>query len=292
MFFKYNKQCCPYCNSKGIYHFSVVSSHYLKCPGCNLIYKDSKKNYKEVVSEYKNNYYDNFGGVETNGKRNKLYLDILKFIEKKIQVGKLLDVGTGCGFFLLFARKRGWAVSGIDPSLKSIKIAQKNNKIDVRQCTLKEYKSKHKFDIITFINVLDHSAKPWKEIERAKKLLKPGGHIFIRSPNGFLHSNILKLSSKFGAKNQANKFLVFHEFSFTSKYLRALLNDFGFSKISLQNSPPTKESTDKLSLSTAINSFVRTMFYLMSKSIEKLSLGRIYIGSSLWIIASLNQSSK
>jgi 2-polyprenyl-3-methyl-5-hydroxy-6-metoxy-1,4-benzoquinol methylase len=290
--FKYNKKCCPYCSNKGVYHFSLVSSHYFKCLNCNLIYKNSRKNYKEVVSNYKNNYYDNFGKTEINGERNKLYLDILKFIEKKIQVGKLLDVGTGCGFFLLFARKRGWAVNGIDPSLKSIKIASKYKKIDVTQCTLKEYKSKHKFDVITFINVLDHSAKPWKEIERAKKLLKPGGHIFIRSPNGFLHSSILKLCSKIGVKNQANKFLVFHEFSFTSSYLKTLFNDYGFSKIILQNSPPTEESAINLSVTTALSAFSRKIIYLMSKTLEILSFGRIYIGSSLWIIASLNQPAK
>ena len=225
------------------------------------------------------------------GKRDKLFIEILRLLEQKLKTGKILDVGTGCGFFLKFAQKRGWKAKGIDPSTKSVDIAKKNN-LDVTLGTLKEFRSNEKFDIITFINALDHSAQPWKEIQLAKKLLKPDGFIFIRSPNGFLHSHILRLSSKIGMGNRISNLLVFHEFSFTFKYIKRLLIDCGFSKVIIMNSPPSEGPYDHFSPRRLFEAFIGRFIYFMSGIIRALSLGHLISGSSLLIIASQNPSCK
>ena len=282
---------CPYCKNEGRYHFKFRSINYYKCSSCDLIYKNNNKSYKEIVLEYRNHYYDNYGAAEIDGKRDKLFLEILRSFEKIIQTGKILDVGTGCGFFLQFAKERGWKVRGLDPSTKSVDIAKNKNNLDVTLGTLKEFKSNEKFDIITFINALDHSAQPWKEIQLARKLLKPNGFIFIRSPNGFLHSRILRISAKFGMNDWISNLLVFHEFSFTFKYIKRLLFDCGFSKVIILNSPPSEELSDKFSIMTLFALFVRRLIYFTSGIIRTLSLGHIFLGTSLWIIASQNNPS-
>lgn len=254
-----------------------------------MIYKENNKNYSKTVLKYRNHYYDNFAEIEISGKRDKLFIQILRLLEQKLKNGKILDVGTGCGFFLKFAQKRGWKAKGIDPSTKSVDVAKKNN-LDVTLCTLKEFRSNEKFDIITFINALDHSAQPWKEVKLAQMLLKPDGLIFIRSPNGSLHSYILRLSSKIGLGNWISNLLVFHEFSFTFKYIRRLLVDCGFSKVIIMNSPPSGGLNHKFSIQRIFGSFVGNLIYIMSGMIHILSLKHLFLGSSLWIIASQKQS--
>src|SRR3989344_7601270 len=45
---------------------------------------------------------------------------ILDFISKRIRKGSLLDVGTGSGFLVEEAQKRGFIAMGIDPSAPAV----------------------------------------------------------------------------------------------------------------------------------------------------------------------------
>lgn len=92
-----------------------------------------------------------------------------------------------------------------EPSTQSVQIAQRQYGLDVFNGALREYDGNGKFEVTTFINVLDHSAEPWEEIDRARSLLKSGGLIYIRFPNGFLHTRIYRLALTFGLANQVNK---------------------------------------------------------------------------------------
>ena len=76
---------------------------------------------------------------------------------------------------------------------------------------------------------------PWKEIEHAKQLLTSDGQIFIRIPNGFLHSHLLKIGALLGIENRISKLLVFHEYSFNLKYIKRLLTYYEFDNIEFQN---------------------------------------------------------
>lgn len=133
--------------------------------------------YQNVLALYHGNYFGNYSIDQMEGTRNRLYSRIFDLIDKKVYLGKILDVGTGCGFFLLAAQKRGWQARGIDPSHESVKIAKIQHDLDVFEGTLQEYNEYTDFDAITLLNVLDHSAEPWREIKKSKQLLKSGGLI-------------------------------------------------------------------------------------------------------------------
>jgi len=196
-----------------------------------------------------------------------------------------IDVITGCGFFLVAAQKRGWEVKGIEPSVQSLEIAREQNKLDVFNGTLREYDGNGQFDVITFINVLEHSAEPWKEIERARSLLKPGGLIFIRFPNGFLHTQIYRLALRLRLGNQVGRFLVFHQFPFTPKFITRLLADQGFSQITIHNSPPSEGDPHRLFFLPALAQFIKRSLHLVARTIEFISRQKILLGISLEVAA-------
>jgi 2-polyprenyl-3-methyl-5-hydroxy-6-metoxy-1,4-benzoquinol methylase len=276
---------CPYCRFLGRYYFTLNHIFYYRCKNCYLIYKINSKNYEEVLESYKNAYFDSYASSEIYGERDKIYKDILNTIEKKCKIGKILDVGTGCGFFLKIAKERGWIVKGIDPSVKSVEIAQQKNCLSVYRGTIKEYIEKDQFDVITFINALDHSAQPWNEIERSKYLLKSGGLIFIRFPNGLLHSNLYNIFSRTKSIKMIQKLLVFHEFSFTSKFIRKLLSDKGLSNILILNSPSSIDSLlNPASIKTSTG-LVHSIIYLFAKATQFITSHNLLIGTSLLAIA-------
>jgi 2-polyprenyl-3-methyl-5-hydroxy-6-metoxy-1,4-benzoquinol methylase len=219
------------------------------------------------------------------GRRNKLFNHILDVVEEKIEIGKLLDVGTGCGFFLSAANHRGWGVEGIEPSLQSVEVARLKNGLDVFPGTLQEYGENRQFDVITFINVLDHSTMPWVEIDWARKLLRPGGIIYLRFPNGFLHSQIYRLGHKCGLSKSLRKFIVFHMYSLTPTYVSRLLSDKGFVQATILNSPPSEGDPHRLFPNPTFASYVKRLIYSFSKYTETISHGRLFWGSSLEVTA-------
>lgn len=273
---------CPYCGALGNFYFKVLSRIHNRCLGCDLIYKESQDSYNKVVAHYSNNYFDRYSDDQTGGKRERLFGRILDLIGKRRGSGRLLDIGTGCGFFLVAAQERGWEVKGIDPSIQSVEVARRQYGLDVFNGSLQEYNENSKFDVITFINVLDHSVEPWEEVKRAINLLKPDGIVYLRFPNGFLHTWIYRLASKFGLADLVRKFLVFHEFSFTPRFVRRLLSDHGFVDIEIYNA---SLSGGSLISSFPLFSFVTRIIEAVGKLTDLVSGGRLLWSPSLEVIA-------
>jgi len=281
---------CPYCNNSGSSYFDFFSRSYNQCVTCGLIYKESQASYEKTLTHYRENYFGRYYSVEVEGGRNKLFSHILDLIEENRGISSLLDVGTSCGFFLVAARERGWEAKGIEPSAQSVEVAQREFGLDVYNGTLQTYNGNGQFDIITFINVLDHSAEPWKEIRKASGLLKPGGLIYLRFPNGFLHTRVYRLASKFRLANLVHRFLVFHQYCFTPAYITKLLSDYGFSEIVILNSPTSEGDPQKPFYAPTLSKFIKKHLYLTAKFIEFIYSGKILLSSSLEAVAVKNAS--
>ena len=172
-----------------------------------------------------------------------------------------------------------------ETSIQSVQIGQRQYGLDVFSDALREYDGKSQFDVITFINVLDHSNELWKEIDRARSLLKSGGLIYMRFPNGFLHIRIYRLALKFGLANRVHKFLIFHQYPFTQRYIRSLLSNSGFSGIIILNSLTSEGDSNKLFYRPTLAQFIKRSIYLMAKSIEVIRGRKILFGASLKVIA-------
>ena len=276
---------CPYCSGSGTLYFGINSRRYFRCFACDLIYQTSSRSYYDVVATYRKEYFGRYSADQLQGGRNKLHDHILEKIAGNSGGGSLLDVGTGCGHFLLMAHRRGWQVQGIEPSLQSAQMAREQDSLNVFYGTLDKYCGSALFDLITFINVLDHSAMPWVEISRANELLRPGGLIYLRFPNGFFHSEIYRMSQKARLSKSLRKFLVFHIYSFTPRYIRKLLSDHGFSQIKILNSPPSFGDPHEIFPSPIFASCVKRVIYFIAKFTEKMSRGRSFIGTSLEVTA-------
>jgi 2-polyprenyl-3-methyl-5-hydroxy-6-metoxy-1,4-benzoquinol methylase len=252
---------------------------------CDLVFRHLQDSYDRILATYRYDYFSKYSIDQTEGGRDSLFQHILGLIEKRAEIGRVLDVGSGYGFFLLAAQKRGWKAKGIEPSLRSVQVSQNQLGLDVFPGSLQDFRNNGTFDVITFINVLDHSAMPWLEIDRAYRLLRPGGLIYLRFPNGSLHNNLYRIMYRLRIHMRASKYLVFHQYSFTSRYIKRLLRDYGFSRCITYNSPPTQGDPHVLFPKPKFAECIKLLVHEIAEITQKFSRTPLFIGTSLEVTA-------
>jgi 2-polyprenyl-3-methyl-5-hydroxy-6-metoxy-1,4-benzoquinol methylase len=147
----------------------------------------------------------------------------------KLEQGRhLLDIGCGSGDFLLRAKSAGWQVIGLDFDPKAVEVAA-NKGLNVKLCrpdALDENSSQ--FDAITMAHVIEHVHNPLQMLKSCYHLLKPGGFLWIETPNlnsmGHVHYG----------RNWRGLEPPRHLTIFTETSLRAALKKSGFVEITEQ----------------------------------------------------------
>ena len=99
----------------------------------------------------------------------------------------LLDVGCGYGHFLSAGEKRGWEVTGIEPSRTAFNYCKKEFNLNVIN---KVFDNETKtelgfFDVIHLAFVLEHVRDPYNLLVNVHEKLKPGGLICVEVPNDY-----------------------------------------------------------------------------------------------------------
>ena len=96
---------------------------------------------------------------------------------------RLLDIGCGNGEFLLRAKKAGWEVSGCDFDPVAVEAARESG-AEVRIGGAEVFRSAlGSFDAVTLGHVIEHVGDPGGLLALCLDLLKPGGAIFVDTPN-------------------------------------------------------------------------------------------------------------
>ncbi len=269
---------CPYCGEPQTAPAGPEGTLF-RCRNCGLIGRMRAR--EGILRYYEERYFEDHAQDQLSGERSGIYEHILNRLEPAGS-GSLLDVGCGCGFFLKAAAKRGWRVTGIDPSEQSVRFARDLLGDAVHEKTLNAFAVQEPYDVITLINVLDHSLHPWKDLHRIMDLLKPGGIVFIRIPNGRLHFLLLQWLQWIGGKPLASRLLVFHEYSMAPGFVRRLLAETGFKNITMSNAALTGPENPRGRLSISV---LKKAVSVMAALIALLSGSRILMGPSIEITA-------
>lgn len=95
----------------------------------------------------------------------------------------LLDVGCGHGDFLEHAQQCGWQVQGVDFDESAVAAARSRG-VDVLHGDLDVLGAvSDRYDYITLSHVIEHLYRPVEALRQVWRLLKPGGTVWIETPN-------------------------------------------------------------------------------------------------------------
>ena len=204
----------------------------IKCLKCNHIQLfpiptliDEKKFYDENLQDKNIN---DIGSIKRA--RRKMMPDNIRryqFIKKIIpKKGRVLEIGSGHGFFLEIMKTNGFDIIGYDISKEKRKYSKKITDVPVYDININEkIPVDNKFDIVVLFHTLEHITEPITLLKNIKKLLKPKGKILIEVPNSDdFHLKLNKFYKEFYWERA-------HIHYFNPKILKNVIHKSGFKNI-------------------------------------------------------------
>ena len=219
---------CPICRSgdrSSLVEFEFLA--FVRCQ-CGLVYKSRDK--ASSVGTTDATYHERYDRRQAHRvrKARRQILDVLNHVEP----GPLLDVGCSLGYALQAAADLGLEAKGLDLN-ESLLEPTRERGFDVRvgDVTGPYPFADSAFNIVILKHVFEHTADPRAALSEVRRVLKPGGGVFIAVPNGdYIKARLMPKTHTFFQPETGGRY---HFVYYTPKLLRRLLNDAGFRTVRL-----------------------------------------------------------
>ena len=146
--------------------------------------------------------------------------------------GLLLDIGCNEGRGLAIYSLNGYKVEGLELNEMAAAVARRKG-FTVHTATLERFTPDTLFDVAVLSNVLEHSLDPAQMLRDVRRILKPGGQVWISCPNSrsWLRS--------FFKKYWINWHVPFHIVHFSPSTLETTLARGGFANTQIRQITPS-----------------------------------------------------
>ena len=191
---------CPVCGSAGISKVfkvkdNTASQEYFEiyhCSNCQVRFTQNAPSEASISEYYRSENYISHSDT-SKGFINRLYQTVRnislnqkkKLIEKTTGFanGRLLDVGSGTGYFAAAMQKTGWHVTGLEPDEEARNVAIRQHSLKLLPVGELFNLPGNRFDAITLWHVLEHVHNVKRYITAFRHLLTDNGKLFIAVPN-------------------------------------------------------------------------------------------------------------
>jgi SAM-dependent methyltransferase len=183
--------------------FHQGEADILSCAACGLLVR--KEHEPPPAHNYSEDEYD-------AGVMERLYPRYLAAFRAKAEPfrallapgARVLEVGSHYGAFLQTAVEWGWMATGIDVGKDTARFARSKG-FTVKSCELADCRfDAQSFDGIFIWNCFDQIAEPKPVVAECRRVLRPGGLLVIRTPNGLFYAMCQAALKSNGAGAKAN----------------------------------------------------------------------------------------
>jgi len=279
---------CPVCAHAAAAEIAAgPRARLVRCGACALVYSDPPPRTEVVRSEYDGVYQRDAVVARMEGRRLAVFGDFFERV-RPAAGARLLDVGCGTGDFLALARARGWQPTGIDLSPRAAALARERG-LDAR--TDWEGLSAGDFDAVTLWNVVEFLERPIETLRDVHRVLAPGGHVFIRTPNERFQLAAYHWRRRLAwcrplARLLGNAYY-FHPVLWSSTTLGTALARAGFVEVRLWNSRPSAGDPYRVRSrpGEAAVDAAKRLVHACARGTGAATHGRVLVGSSLSALA-------
>lgn len=159
---------------------------WLRCPACGLAWVNPQDDDSTAAINHASIFTQRLDFVgEELPKNFSAYQYRLSRLRRYNQSGRLLDVGTFTGKFLVAAQRDGWTdVEGTEVSLPAIEYGRATYGLTIHQGhVLNLDLPPNSYDAITLSDVIEHVTYPLETMQRLLELLRPGGGLYMNTPH-------------------------------------------------------------------------------------------------------------
>ena len=224
------ERACEVCGGIAADLVYVVDSFpVVRCRECRLVFVGREPSREELLALYDESYWDDPAAAGYDGyaaaeeRKRHHFRTLLAQVERFARPGAMLELGSAYGYFLDEARRRGWAVRGIEPSQHAAAHARERLGLDVVPGPLTEVPVEpDSLDTVVLWDVVEHLPDPRRTLERAFQVLRPGGILALST------GDVDSLSSRLHGVDWSLMTPPWHQFYFSRRTMRRLLEDIGF----------------------------------------------------------------
>lgn len=157
------------------------------CASCGLLYRDPRPSASAIFDAYAHDHYGSERLEALFDSQLELYRPKVEVLRRWLDAkaaARVVEVGSFVGGFLAAAHARNWQVIGIDPG-KEVAEFCLGKGLTVRRETLEDCKIvAGSLDCVAIWNTFDQLPFPHTTLAAVRRLLKPGGILAVRVPNG------------------------------------------------------------------------------------------------------------
>lgn len=224
---------CPLCGGVGhllwrecqdLEYFVEADFPFHRCAACGLVFMHPLPTRAELPGLYPPSY-QNFSTP-----KNALTAFLVeRYHARHLAVclrhlppgGRFLEIGCADGGLLERLRARGHDARGVELSRDACEVAWGKG-LDVFHGTLEEFETDVRFDLVFMSHVIEHVPDPAVTMARVHALLRPGGAVYVETPNvGAPDARLF--GARWGLVHYPR-----HLYLFDRATLRALLEGAGF----------------------------------------------------------------
>ena len=161
--------------------------NYVRCSQCGVIRMEPLPDEQALALLYPADYTCHRIGRERIARRVQSWLrrkDVQRLARYISGARTALEIGCGVGEFLDTLSRSGWSVVGLEPNPSAVESGRKTFGLDIRHGTLRPgLFEPAQFECVLLRQVLEHVPRPSELLTEIRRILRPGGLLFVSTPN-------------------------------------------------------------------------------------------------------------
>ncbi len=256
---------CPFCGgSESLPLHQEGPFQMVRCSCCRFVFLNPRPTGDSLFRFYQQYLPEEESSIESWEKMMRpVFYRAANLLGRYKRDGRLLDVGTGFGFFLAEVKKKGWETVGVEISQKAMDYARGVLGLNIHPGPLEKigFPGNH-FDAVTGFYVIEHLSHPMDFLRECHRILKPGGLLLLRYPHTTPIKNLLQL---FGLQNRLYD-LPAHLSDFSPRMIQQCMEKIGFRKFyHLIGGHTLPSDLGKRAASVFFGGLSEVVFYLSGK---------------------------
>jgi SAM-dependent methyltransferase len=175
---------CPACRASSVRDAGWKNDHHLvRCRTCRTLFTTLLPS-GESLHDYYSQYY--------SGENLTVPLFVSRRLDEIVsgfarfrKTNRFLDVGCGAATLLEAARRAGWNAEGTEVSEVAANNARRLGFHVFCGGLAQANFASDRYDVVSVVEVLEHLLEPWSLLREVFRVLRPGGLLWLTTPNGY-----------------------------------------------------------------------------------------------------------